>query len=218
MARSFYRDRPPDLLSQGDIAADVPWGLIEAPTALCRPADRRAPNGKARYSLVEPWTVPNSPAPWSRDPEIIHAIGWSGLVMVLWHDCQIEKSDNQERDRADKASAAVAPLNPLTELQSVTPEKTAELHESVKAGDHNSYFYLPAVAAGKFSLPESVVNLRFIWSVRQSTLSNRPASIDPEMLFSLYEKLFVFFTRHRLDLDPTCPTCGSKVPLVSAND
>lgn len=123
MADSLYREHPPELLSQGDIAADIPWGLIEAPTVLCRPVDRKSPNGKARYSLVDPWTVPNSPVPWSHDPEIIHAIGWQGTAMVLWHDCQIEKADNQERDRPEKAFAGVAPIHRLDVLQSDSPEK-----------------------------------------------------------------------------------------------
>lgn len=218
MPDSFYRARPPDLLSQGDIASNVPWGLIEAPTALCRPSDRKAPNGKARYSLVSPWTVPNSPAPWSHDPEIIHAVGWSGLVMVLWHDCQIEKSDNQERSRPDKAFAAVAPIQPLSELRSDTLENTEKLHTSIKDGAHHSYFYLPGATGDAFTMAESVVNLRYIWSVRQATLADRPVSVNPDMLFSLYEKLFVFFTRYRLDLDPTCPKCGTVVPLLRAVD
>lgn len=212
--RSFYRDKPPELLSQGDIAIDIPWGLIEAPTTLCRPIDRKQPNGKARYSCVDPWVMQGSPVPWSRDPEIIHAVGWQAPAMVLWHDCQIEKADNQERDRPEKAFAAIAPIHSLSALQSDTPEKTKDVQDKVRNLRHKSYFYLPAVTAGDFAIQESFVNLRYIWSIRQQTLANRPVSLHPEILMSLYSTLFLFFTRFRLDADPACPKCGSLVPLI----
>jgi hypothetical protein len=159
-----------------------------------------------------------SPAPWSRDPEFIHAVGWQSAAMVLWHDCQISKAENQERLRPQKQFAAVAPIHSFDSLQSEFPEKTEELRRSVRAGEHHSYFHLPAIAAGDYSLVESYVNLRYIWSVRQSSLTKRPVSVHSDMLLSLYEKLFVFFTRFRLDLEPKCPRCDTSVPLVRVSD
>ena len=210
----FYRD-PPELLSQGDIVRNVPWGLIEAPTSLCRPADRRAPNGKARYSSLDPWAISNAPAPWSQDPEFIHAVGWQGLGMIVWHDCQIEKSDNQERDRPQKAFAGIAPVMTLSVLQTSSAEKTGEIHDSVRTGSNYTYFFLPSVTVGEFTMPESFVNLRHIWPVRQSSLYDRLASLHPDVIPNLYEHMFVFFTRFRLDHHPTCPSCGTEVKLAA---
>ncbi len=217
MAGSFYRD-PPNLLSQGDIVRDVPWGLIEAPTTLCRPIDRKKPNGDARYSAVDPWVMKNASGPWSRNPEIIHAVGWQDAAMVLWHDCQIDKSENQERSRPEKEFAAVAPIHSLDSLRGKDANETENFHRGVRAGEHHSYFHLPAVTAGDFVLGESYVNFRYIWSVRQSSLTNRPVSLHPDMLLSLYDRLFVFFTRFRLDVKLSCPSCGTPVPLVRTSD
>jgi hypothetical protein len=139
--------------------------------------------------------------------------------MVLWHGCQIDKSDNQERTNPEKAFAAVAPIQPLDKLQSETAEKTEQLRASVMAGGHSSYFFLPAVTAGEFALVDSFVNLRYIWSVRQTTLlQKRRAALHSNMLFSLYEKLFIFFTRFRLDVTPNCPSCGTAVPLTPVEE
>jgi hypothetical protein len=177
--------------------------------------------GNQGQEAAEPWTAPHrtSPGPWQRSPEIIHAIGWKGTALVLWHDCQIEKAENQERSRLEKMFAAVAPILPLDELQSKTAEDAEELRRGVRNGEHHSYFYLPKTSVGEFSMRDSYVNLRYIWSVRQVTLlPARKLSLAPEMLPSLYSTLFVFFTRYRLDMDPLCPKCGVSVPLVPALD
>lgn len=135
--------------------------------------------------------------------------------MVLWHGCEIEKFDNQGRA---KAFAAIAPIQPLDLLQGDTSERTTLMREGVKDGRHQAYFYLPAVTREGFSLPESFVNLRYLWSVRQEALSDRVLSIEPSILPSLYSQLFVFFTRFRIDGDPKCPTCGTAVKLELAED
>jgi hypothetical protein len=219
MPEGFYRELP-DLLSQGDIASDIPWGLIEAPTTLCRPCDRSKPYGRADYHTADPWTGhPKAPGPWKHDPEIIHAVGWNGSALVLWHDCQIEKAINQNPDRPEKGFAAIAPVLPLDKLQSNSPEETAELRQGVRNNEHHSYFFLPETAFGDFSLPDSYVNLRYVWSVKQTTLlPRRKLSLAPGVLLSLYASIFVFFTRFRLDVDPVCPKCGTAVPLVKAEE
>jgi hypothetical protein len=216
MPDSFYRELP-ELLSQGDIVTDIPWGLIEAPTTLCRPVDRKKPAGKAEYHVADAWTGHHrAPGPWSHQPEIIHAIGWKGTAILLWHDCQIEKGENQKRV-FEKAFAAIAPILPLDKLQTELPEETEKIRNGVRNGEHHSYFYLPATTFGEFNLPESYVNLRYIWSIKQATLlPHRKFSLSFEILPSLYASMFVFFTRFRLDVDPTCPKCGTSVPLVMA--
>jgi hypothetical protein len=214
MPESFYRPAP-DVLSQGDIVSDIPWGLVEAPTSLCRPVDAKKATGKAHYSTADAWQLPSGfPLPWSKSPEILHAIGWNGLGMILWHDCQIEKGDNQ--GRPEKSFAAVAPVLALETLQGNTTDKTTELRQGVRNNEHHSYFFLPAVTAGTFTMPDSYVNLRYIWSVRRPTLTKRFVSLQPNVLPAVYEKLFVFFTRFRIDVHPVCPKCGESVPLTSA--
>jgi len=214
MHAGFYAP-PPASLSQGDIVSNIPWGLIEAPITLCRPLDRKASIGKANYWTVDPWQGHrNSPKPWEHDPEFIHAIGWHGTGVVLWHDCEIDKPKSQERARPEKAFAAIAPVLNLVTLQSGTPEETQQLQVAVRNGEHHAYFFLPAVTIDGIRRPDSYVNLRYIWSVRQESLLERKVSLSPDILHSLYSQLFVFFTRMRLDVNPTCPQCGMHVPLV----
>jgi hypothetical protein len=98
------------------------------------------------------------------------------------------------------------------------PSQPDELREAVRSGAHHSYFHLPAVQAEGFALPESFANFRYIWSVRQTSLKVRVVALHPDVLGSLYGQLFVFFTRFRLDLNQTCSTCGTPVPLVRVDD
>lgn len=210
----FYRP-PPELLSQGDIIEKVPWGLIEAPITLCRP-DNNILQGKSRHSTADPWHMPGAPKPWARagnPPERIHAIGWDGRAMVLWHDCQISKAENQDRNRPEKEFAGVAPILPLSKLQAKNSEDLAILQAGIRNGANHSYFFLPAVETDALSLPDSYVNFRYVWSIRQSALTRRPLSLEVDQLMSLYGSLFTFLTRFRLDVDPRCPSCNTRVPL-----
>lgn len=207
-----YRN-PPDVLSQGDLITDVPWGLIEAPVTLCRPANTQ-PFGKADYSTAADWKLPGQSRPkaWAKTPEVIHATGYSGWAVSLWHDCEIDKPANAEKDPR-KAFAAVAPIFPITTF----PDESTR--DAIRAGSHHAFFHLPAVsveeqgANGGFALPESAVAFRYIWSVRQLELTKRKASLTPDAIAALYQQLFVFLTRTRLDISPTCPTCGVQVEL-----
>lgn len=65
-------------------------------------------------------------------------------------------------------------------------------------------------------IPESYIDLRHIWSVKQSTLATRVIGMSAIARSSLFEHLFTFFTRKMLDAAPTCPTCGTQVPLVAS--
>src|ERR1700730_588717 len=97
MADPFYVD-PSPALNQGDIVDHVPWGLIEAPTTLCRPDKRAKTSGKAFYGSVAEL---KRPTPWALDPEWVHGISWDGLAMVLWHGCQLDKWKNRDEEMGD---------------------------------------------------------------------------------------------------------------------
>jgi hypothetical protein len=209
MADAFYLPPDPAVLNQGDIIDHVPWGLIEAPTTLCRPNNRQSVNGKAFYGSVEDL---KNPPPWSLEPEFVHGVSWEGLAIVLWHGCQLDKWKNQgaDQNRLAKAFAGVAPILPLDKIQ------PPEYRQEVVARKHSSFFPLPAFTVGERQIPESYVDLRHIWSVRQSALVAKMAGLSDAARLSLYEHLFTFFTRFRLDADPVCPTCGTAVPLQMA--
>lgn len=212
MSDSFYASIDPGVLNQGDIVDHVPWGLINAPTTLCRPSNRQVSSGKAFYGSVE---EPLKPAPWTHEPEFIHAVAHEGMALVLWHGCQIDKWKNRglaEEKIAQKAFVAIAPIIELGAFQPV------EKQPDVMAGKQYALFPLPSFTAGERTIPNSYVDLRHIWSVRQSSLNSRLASLSQTALNSLYAQLFTFFTRFRLDTDPICPTCGISVPLVPAVD
>lgn len=208
----FYRE-PPELLSQGDLISDIPWGLVEAPITLCRPVDATKSFGRSNYTTVEDWRVPGGPQAWARKPEVLHAVARSGWVLSLWHDCQIEKAQNQNAARSAKAFSAVAAVVPLTTFQE------PEVLEAIRDRRHHTYFPLPAIETDGIQLPESAVDFKYIWSIKQSVLlKNRKASLSAEALNSLYEHLFVFFTRIRLDLDVKCPSCGTAIEFQRAGE
>ncbi len=198
-------------LNQGDLVAKVPWGLIDTPTTICRPVDRSMAKGKANYAPVAECSTP-----WQKDPEYIHGVARDGLAVVLWHGCQIDKFTNiavteGSGRKASRAFVAVAPLLPITKLQ---PES---LRHTVLAGEHYSYFPVPQVTVGEVQIPESYVDLRHIWSIRQTSLTAaRVVGMSEVATLSLMQHLFTFFTRLRLDIVPSCPTCGAVVPLVAA--
>ena len=201
---TFYAALSP-ALSQGDIVDDIPWGLIDAPITLCRPSDRKSPSGKAVFGSVSNL---KNPAAWHHDPENIHGLARSGLAMVLWHGCQIDKWLNQDATKAaPKAFAAVAPIITLDKFQ------PADRRADVLAGRHFSYFPIPSVDLCARHVPDSYVDLRYIWSVKQSILTSRVVAVTDTARLSLYEHLFTFFTRQRLDAAATCPQCGTAVTL-----
>jgi hypothetical protein len=92
-------------LSQSDLVRGVPWGLIDAPVTTCQPDAPDRQDGKARYRLVGPEGF--------KGARIVHAKAQVGEVMVLWHDCQIDKFENQGKPR-EKWFAAIAPVRPLS--------------------------------------------------------------------------------------------------------
>jgi hypothetical protein len=202
----FYVDYSP-VLNQGDIVDHVPWGLIEAPTTLCRPSNRSKTSGKAFYGSVAEL---KNPAPWTCDPELVHGISWDGLAMVLWHGCQLDKWKNRDeemdddKNRQERAFAGIAPVLRLADYE------PAKGRADIASRKHYAFFPLPPFKLGTRQIPESYVDFRHIWSVRQSILTNRLASISQQARLSLYEHLFTFFTRFRLDLNAS----GTSVTLT----
>ena len=210
MAATFYID-PSDVINQGDIVDHLPWGLIEAPTMLCRPNNRTKTSGKAFFGSVSEL---KQPAPWAHDPEFVHGICWDGPAMVLWHGCQLDKWKNRDKERGDernrqeRAFAGIAPVLPLAAYEPATGQA------GIASRKHYSFFPLPSFKVGTRQIPESYVDFRHIWSVRQSMLTDRLASISDEARFSLYEHLFTFFTRFKLNLSAS----GTSATLTPVNE
>jgi hypothetical protein len=202
MSESFG---PPDPdLDQGDFLLNVPWGLIEAPLTICRPESAK-PKGRATYGPEQ--ETKNSFK--SGRYEIIHA--WGGLQrgVVLWHGCQIDKFKGKKDP--SKAFAGIAPVFVLEERVPNPTDRTA-----IVAGNHRSFFPLPPFQIGDVTVPETFVDLRYIWSVRQSLLlaeGQRFASMGTELRMAMCEHLFTFFTRARFTDSVPCPNCQHEIPL-----
>lgn len=188
-----------DRLSQGDIVAGIPWGLIDAPVTVCRPDDRSKPEGKARYAPATDLKPP------FKGIELVLAKAQLGLGMVLWHDCQIDKFENQQKP-PDKWFAAVAPVIALQQTDALAAQ-------AVKEGRRRAFFYLPAFPAIGLA-QESYVDLRHIWPMKQSLLSDRKGTLAPTARTDLYSHLFSFLTQRQLGPDVTCTHCGKLTPTA----
>jgi hypothetical protein len=175
-------------LSQGDIVRVIPFGLIEAPITICQP-DSSNPKGKAKY-------YPLDQVPRRRGVEFLHARFKLGIGIVVWPDCQIDKRKNQGKPEKDWF-AAVAPVIPLTELP-------MDLHDRVRAFNRAQWFPLLALPP---DLPESYVDLRYIWPVRYSLLADRIIALSEaaRRAFSIHRFWFDTEVRVRAELD--CPHC-----------
>lgn len=173
----FYVALDPKL-SQGDIVVGVPWGLIDDPVTVCQPADRSKPQGKATYAPVE--------AKGFKGIQSVHAAAQLGTVMVLWHDCQIDKFENQRRP-PEKWFTAVAPVLPIP---------TGDAGQAIAAGTRRAFFPLPAYPAIGLNQP-SYVDLRHVWPVKQSLLTERKGALSNAAKQALYAHLFTFLTQRR---------------------
>ena len=137
MSDPFYLAPAPDL-SQGDLVDHVPWGLIEAPTTLCRPDNRKSSSGKAFYGSVAEL---KKPPPWTHDPEFIHGTSWEGIGIVLWHGCQIDKWKHRDLQSGKSSSArSFAGIAPVIASESLHPP---EMRTEVMAGRDNSWIDRP---------------------------------------------------------------------------
>jgi hypothetical protein len=184
-------------LSQGDIVAAIPWGLIDDPLTVCRAEDRSKPEGKARYAPVAALRPP------PKGVEIIHARAQIGMGMVLWHDCQIDKFKNQGKPET-KWFASIAPVVPL---QDSDPDAAA----AVREGRRRAFFFLPAFAAIGIE-KDSYVDLRHIWPLRRSLLSDRRGALSLEARNDLYAHLFTFLTQTVYPHEVRCIHCARQTP------
>lgn len=182
-------------LCQGDIIRGVPWGLIPAPVEICRKQGRQH---QATTHLLEAL-----PSAFKKGHESILAVAAIGLVMVVWPDCQIDKFQNQNRPE-DRWFAGVAPVLPLT------PTLPPDVQQQVRDGLRRMYSWVPPNEP--LGIPESYVDLRHIWSVKQSLLTERAAGLSVDARAALVERLYAFLTYMRPKASVQCPHCGGSFP------
>jgi hypothetical protein len=192
----WYTAISPDL-SQGDIVRFVPQGLIDAPMTICQPIDNTAQTGKARYSVIDKSYS-------QRKGLSLHAKFNIGLGIVVWPDCQIDKGRNQKSPER-KWFAAIAPVIPITELD-------PSLHNNVRAFARAQYFPLPAKAD---DLPESYVDLRYIWPVRYTLLADRITTLTQEARLAFGIHRFWFDTGTQINEKTECPHCQKQIDSLS---
>jgi hypothetical protein len=181
----------PDL-SQGDIVRIIPFGRIDAPVTICQPSNTK-PSGKALYYQLDD-------LPKRRGVEFLHAKFKLGMGIVVWPDCQIDKPKNQGRPEQEWY-AGIAPVIPFSELAS-------NLHDKVRTFNRAQWFPLPAKTP---ELPESYVDLRYIWQVRYSLLADRILALSESarQAFSLHRFWFDTEVRARAEVD--CPHCHKPI-------
>ena len=182
-------------LSQGDILRNVPWGLIDAPLTLCRPADRKLDAGKASYGPAK------GRVDAFKGQEFIHAVARRSLAMVMWHDCQIDKFENQGKP-AEKWFTSVAPVLPCPATE----------WENVFAGRRRAFFPVPRFDEGGIT-ENSYVDLRHMWPLKQSLLGERVITLSERAREALYAQLFSFLTQRALRESVNCPSCGSALAV-----
>lgn len=186
-------------LSQGDIVADIPYGLVDRPLRIARTGPPW---------IGEPHEAERPQAFSSERAEHVLAPAKLDLAMVLWHGCQIDKFLNKGQP-TDKAYAAVAPV---LRLSRIGQEST---REAVRAGRHRAFFPLPAFDPDGNGPSEFYVDLRLIWSVKQALLlERRRGALTPDATYALYGHLFFFLTG--LDVANSyiaCPTCATSIKL-----
>lgn len=187
-------------LSQGDIVRDVPWGVITDPVTLCRM------QGGPHQAKVNKVSDVQS-AFKKTGQELILAKAELSLGMVLWPDCQIDKFLKQGRPE-DRWFVSIAPVLPMN------PRLPEPQRQSVREQRRRPYFYVPANEP--LGVPESYVDLRHIWPVKQSALKDRLATLSVDARAALYHHLFVFMTYLRLKESATCSACGAAFSLADA--
>lgn len=191
-----------EALSQGDIVQGVPLAILEHPLTLCRPWQNK-PN-TAWYGSPSEASRPDA---FRNHVETIHATSRQpGLGMVIWEDCQIDKMKSQQRDEA-KWFVAVCPVLPLAEI--VQEEARAAISEGRKM----AFFPLPAFPSIDF--PESYVDLRLMWPLRQAMLGERLVGLGQESRAALYMHLFRFLTAREFAPEATCPTCSAPLSMAA---
>ncbi len=173
------------LLSQGDIIEELPWGVIDSPLTICRPDNAKRTSGPSRYN--EASSVKDAFEKSHDGKEYIHARAGRGPGIVLWHDCEIDKESR--RKEPEKAMVGVAPIFCLEDRIS------KEHRPAIQSRQRSALFPLEPLDVDGFHFGEAYVDFRLIWSVKQSVLKRRLATLNQTVLHSLYEHLILFLTR-----------------------
>lgn len=212
----FYHPGRPEPLSQGDILNEIPYGLITDPLVVCR-AGKPLPDGTQHGTFGPAEKITAGGAPFNKGKaEAIHMKASSGLVMVLWEDCEIDRFAEQGKPE-NKWFAAVAPIIPAAQYF------VANDLVAVEAGRRRRFFPLPEDKAAGIDRP-SYVDLRLIWSLQHSLLvGRRVTSLSDGARMVLRDQLFAFFTKHWLPDTIPCPACEADVHvrpklIVAADD
>ena len=171
-------------LSQGDIVAEVPWGVADDPLLVCRPHHATSDDGQARYKPADKWA---DPAAFNRGRrELTHFPTELGLALVLWHDCELDKFEKKGKPPSSWF-AGVLPILSMANMDAENIQRTQELQKT-------SAFPLPAAPELGIAEP-SYVDFRHILPVKQSLLKARKGTLSTQMRNALYAHLFRFFTR-----------------------
>jgi hypothetical protein len=122
---AFYRDSPAELISQGDVFL-APWTMAwSAETEPAAPLVPVGPMSTGARSLVPAWT--SGPGARRDAPAVTLATTWAPVV-VLSHDCEIDKEFNEHLDALiaqgadpDEAAARASQRDDLDRYILVSP-------------------------------------------------------------------------------------------------
>jgi len=199
---AFYAAELHEKLSQGDIVRDVPWGLVESPLTICRPKQVGHSAGPSTYGPPDSFKNPAA----FKDFESLHLRAKRGKAIVLWHDCQIDKFEEQGKPRS-KWFTVIAPVFPLSDFD-------AKGQEHVRAGRRRAFFYLPE-SASELMPQEGYVDLRYTIPIRHGLLeSARAGTLSAEARLAMYAQFFSFLTRTSIKSgNIVCPHCAQPIPV-----
>jgi hypothetical protein len=181
---SYFQEPQPDVLQQGDIYY-APVVRAESSTAATH-----------TWSHVDEFEID---FPQDDEGGQSHAVLKAGYapVMVLSHDCQMDRQMNAEYQRLRKAKppltkaaalAAVESDPDLDRFVTVAPILSLARYRTeladVKSGAVIGMFYVPPTPGGEITV-DSVVDLNFVSTVDRSLLRLRTASLGESSLSSL---------------------------------
>jgi hypothetical protein len=172
---------------------------------VCRPVDATKNEGRARYTPAADLNDAFRRTK-SGQKEYVHANAARGLGIVLWHGCEIDAY--VRRGKPQKAVVGVAPI-----FRMVDAVHQSDARQAIRSLQRRALFPLQAFSVEGRQLDEGYVDFRYIWSVKQSIVTDRLATLGETALRALYGHLFVFLTRHRSDGGSLCPSCNQVVPL-----